>query len=97
MDITKTIVPRVSVPYKITDGRLIYMDILIFTEIEFQKLSDADIDAQITEKFTIWRDFVNTPTVPLTKAEMQAQLTQAEKEKTELETKITLLIADIAK
>jgi len=95
MEITTTTTDRTQVQYTVTDGGWIYMDTLVFSPEEYIKLTEKDIEQTITDKYDIWKAYVTTPTPIPTKADLEGDLVKLEKEKLDIETKISLLTIKI--
>lgn len=85
------------VQYTADDGQLVFMDTLIFTPEEYEKLDDSQIEKIITDKFAIWSAYVKTPTPIPTKLDKETELARLIAGKTALDSKITLLTSEISK
>jgi predicted phage-related endonuclease len=95
--ITTTKSEQKLVQYTADGDGLVFMDTLIFTPEEYEKLDDSKIEKIITDKFNIWSTYVKTPTPIPTKADKEAELEKLTAEKIALENKITLLTSEISK
>ena len=71
MEITKTTKEQIEVTYQVVDGDLTYMDSLVFPLKEYD---EKEAEKQITDKFNAWKEYVQTPTVPPTKEEIDAKI-----------------------
>jgi hypothetical protein len=97
IEITQNKIDKVEIQYTVIEDNLTYMDILTFDAKEYEGLSEADIEKTITDKFTVWKDYINTP-IPLpTKAQTQALLLKLQTDKTNLEKEIAVVSAKITK
>jgi hypothetical protein len=65
MQITKNIAEQVVVSYTVTKDDWIYMDMFTFTKQEYRDLTEAQLEAMITEKFNTWYAYVNPIVNPI--------------------------------
>lgn len=87
MEVKKTISEKVELAYEVTDAPYIYMDVLLFAPEDFGKL---DVDKLISEKYSVWRAYVDNPPVE-DKVKKLASLIQ---QKVSIEKEIAVLSKD---
>ena len=93
MEITKNEITEKKVQYTVVDEDWTYMDTLTYTPEEFET---ADVDGDISKKYTDWKTYVTTPIKEKTKEEKETEIAQLEKQKADLESKISSMTAEIS-
>lgn len=85
----------VSVAYMVNDSVYPYQGTITYLSTDYVKKSDIDIKTDIQTLYDTWKTYVITPTKVLNKTEKQQKVLVLGKQKSDLQTEIDKLQAEI--
>lgn len=95
MQITRTVTQQSVVAFTVTDdGGYVLMDTIAYPAKSLP--DDRALTAEIERRYAAWRAVMDTPAPAPTRADYQAELVRAERDRVEAEARITKARAAIA-